>query len=320
LEEIIVLRRCWLVVVPALAFLAAGAWGQSPVELKWKFEKGKSFYQEMTTETKQEMKVMGQTINQFQKVTFYLSWNPVEQKDGNWTVKQKIEGLKMEIEIGGNKIPYDSTKEGGPTNPLSDFFKALVGSEFTLTIDKNMKITKIDGRDEFLKKLVKENQQMAPLLQTILSDEALKQMSDPAFAVIPDKPVKKGDTWNRKAALNMGPIGTFDTDYKYTDEGADENKLQKIKVETSLKYQPPGPNAGGNLPFKIMKADLNSKDSNGNILFDSTKGRVSSSNMTMKLTGTLTIEIGGTASDVTLDQTQTTTVKTTDENPISTKK
>src|SRR4029077_19432452 len=114
------------------------------------------------------------------------------------------EGLRMEIEIGGKKISYDSTKESGPTNPLSDFFKALAGSEFTVTIDKNMKITKIEGRDEFLKKLVKGNQQMAPLLQTILPDEALKQMSDSTFAVVPDKPVKKGDTWNRKAALNMG--------------------------------------------------------------------------------------------------------------------
>src|SRR5260370_28106303 len=195
------------------------------VWIRWKFEVGKPFYEEMTTETEQEMKVMGQNISQNQKVTFYLSWNPVQQdKDGNWTVKQKIEGLKMEIEIGGNKIPFDSTKEAGGTNPLSDFFKALVGSEFTLTIDKNMKIAKIDGRDEFLKKLIKQNQQMAPRRQTILSDEALKQMSDPAFAVMPVKPVKKGDTWNRKAALNMVPIGTFDTDYKYTYEGAHQNK------------------------------------------------------------------------------------------------
>jgi hypothetical protein len=187
----------------------------------------------MTTETKQDMLVMGQKISQFQKVTFYLSWNPVDQdKDGNWTIKQKIEGLKMEIEIGGNKIPYDSTKRARPQNPLSDFFKALVGSEFTLTIDKNMKITKIEGRDEFLKKLVQGNQQ-APLLQTIISDEALKQNVELVLIMLPNKPVKKGDTWNRKAILNMGPIGTFDTDYKYTYEGPDNNKLQKIKVETS---------------------------------------------------------------------------------------
>ena len=144
-------------------------------------------------------------------------------------------------------------------------------------------------------------------------------MSDPAFSVVPDKSVKKGDSWTKTAVLNMGPIGTFDTNYKYTYEGPDESKLQKIKVDTTLKYNPPGPNAGGTLPFKIVKADLNSKESNGNILFDSTKGRVGGSDMTMHLTGTLTIEIGGMASDVTLDQTQTTKVKTTDENPIGKK-
>jgi Family of unknown function (DUF6263) len=320
LEEFIVLRCRWLVVVPVLTFLVAGARAQTPVDLKWKFEKGKPFYQEMTTDTTQKMTVMGQNITQVQKVTFFLSWTPVDKdKDGNWTIKQKIDGLKMEIEIGGNKIPFDSTKDTGGTNPLSDFFKALVGSEFTLTIDKDMKITKIEGRDEFLKKLVKENQAMEPLLKTILSDEALKQMSDPAFAAIPDKPVKKGDTWDKKSSLNMGPIGSFETNYKYTYDGPDEKKLQKIKVDTTLKYVPPGPNAGGALPFKILKADLNSKESKGDILFDSEKGRVGGSNMTMKLAGTLTIEIGGMSSDVTLDQTQTTTVKTSDENPIAKK-
>jgi hypothetical protein len=144
-------------------------------------------------------------------------------------------------------------------------------------------------------------------------------MSDQAFGMIPNKPVRKGDSWEKKSSLNMGPIGTFDTNYKYTYEGPDESKLQKIKVETTLKYQPPGPNAGSALPFKILKADLASKESSGNILFDSAKGRVGGSDMTMHLAGTLTIDIGGMASEVTLDQTQTTKVKTTDENPIQKK-
>src|SRR5260370_10398889 len=290
---------------------------EESVWIGWKLEVGKTFYQEMTTDTTQTMTVLGQTITQIQKVTYFFSWTPVNHDNGgNWTVKQKIDGLKMEIEIGGNKIPFDSTKDTAGTNPLSDFFKALVGSEFTCTIDKDMKITKIEGRDEFLKKLVKENQAMEPLLKTILSDEALKQMSDPAFAAIPDKAVKKGDSWDKKSTLNMGPIGSFETNYKYTFDGPDEKKLQKIKVDQTLKYVPPGPNAGGALPFKILKADLNSKESKSDILFDSEKGRVGGSNMTMKLAGTLTIDIGGMSSDVTLDQTQTTTVKTSDENPI----
>jgi hypothetical protein len=285
--------------------------------IHWKFEVGKTFYMIMNTNTSQEMTVLGQRISQAQEVTYYVSFTPLERDDnGNWKIKQRIEGVKMEIDIGGNKILSDSTKKGTGANQLSNFYQALVGSEFTLMIDKNMKITKISGRDEFLKKLVKENPQMEPLLKTILSDEALKQMSDPAFSVVPDKPVKKGDTWTKTAVLNMGPIGTFDTNYKYTYEGPDESKLQKIKVETTLKYQPPGPNAGSALPFKILKADLASKESSGNILFDSTKGRVGGSDMTMHLAGTLTIEISGMSSEVTLDQTQTTKVKTTDENPI----
>jgi hypothetical protein len=290
---------------------------EESVWIGWKLEVGKTFYQEMTTDTTQTMTVMGQNITQKQKVTFYLSWTPVAKDNGgNWTVKQKIDGLKMEIEIGGNKIPFDSTKEQGQANPLSGFYKALLGSEFTLTIDKDMKISKIEGRDEFVKKLIKKNEGMEPFLKAILSDEALKQMSDPAFAAIPNKAVKKGDTWEKNTTLDMGPIGNFNTSYKFTYVGSRDKNHQKIKVDLTLKYTAPGDNAGGVLPFKILKADLSSKDSKGDVLFDSDKGRVESSTMTIRVIGTMSIEIGGMPSEIALDQIQTTTVKTTDTNPI----
>ena len=38
--------------------------------------------------------------------------------------------------------------------------------------------------------------------------------------------------------------------------------------------------------------------------------------MTMNLSGTMSIEIGGKPSEVTIEQTQTTTFKTSGENPI----
>ncbi len=285
-----------------------------------KLEVGETFYQEMTTDTTQKMTVMGQNITTVQKATNFLSFTPVDHdKDGNWTVKQRTNGLKMEIEIGGNKISFDSTKEEGQANPLSDFYKGLVGSEFTLTIDKDMKISKIEGRDEFIKKLVKENEGREPFLKATVSDEALKQMSDPAFSAIPNKAVKKGDTWEKNTTLDMGPIGTFDMNNKFTYVGSRDKKLQKIEVDSILNYIPPGPSLGGALPFKILKADLISKESKGDILFDSDKGRVVSSTMTIRLIGTLSIEIGGKSSETVLDQTRTTTVKTTDVNPIKTK-
>ena len=300
-------------VVPAL--------GQDvTVTLKWEFKKDVPFFQEMKTETKQTMKVMGMDVTQNQSQTFIFSWTPKEQDAAtkNWTIIQKIEAVKMEIEIAGNKIPYDSTKDaGGSGNPLADFFKSLVGSEFKLTISPDMKVIKIEGKDDFITKLVKSNQQMEPILKGILSEEALKQMSDPAFAAIPGTPKKKGDSWDKKSTLNMGPIGSYDTTHKYTYEGKDDKKLDKIKVETSLTYQPPGANTVGSLPFKIKSAELKAKDATGTILFDNDKHRMESSNMTLNLVGKLTIDIGGMTSEVELNQQQTTTVKTFDTNPVA---
>ncbi len=214
--------------VVALLTLSMGvpAFGQE-TEIKWKFEKGKTFYQEMTTESKQTMKVMGIDINQTQKQTFYFSWTPESQdeKDKNWRIKQKIEGVKMDLQISGTQIAYDSANDAtSANNPLADFFKALIGNEFILTVTPEMKVTNVEGKDAFLKKLTGTNPAMEPLLKQILSEEALRQMSDPAFSMVPDKAVKPGDTWKRTSKLNMGPIGTYESTYTYTFEGMDEKE------------------------------------------------------------------------------------------------
>jgi len=294
-------------------------------KLEWKFtegDKGK-FYQTVTTKTKQEMTITGQKITQSQSQTFIFSWTPkkYDKEKKTWTIVQKIEGVKMEIEIGGNKISYDSTKDSGQNNPLGEFFKQLVDSEFTLTLGEDMKIQgKVEGKDAFVQKLTKANAQMEPLLKEILSDEALKQMADPTFGALPGKGVKlaKGATWERDSELNMGPIGKYKTKYTYTYEGKKDakDKLERIKVATKLTYTPPDPKSQPQLPFKIIKADLKTRKASGHIDFDPVKGRVVNSEQVLELDGSLDIEIGGMTTKVELNQTQTTTVKTTDTNPV----
>lgn len=289
------------------------------VTLKWEFTKDKPIYQEMTTVTKQTMKVMGMEITQNNSQTFVFSWTPKEQDatTKNWVIVQKLEAVKMKTEIGGTPTEYDSTVPGQASgNALGEFFKALVGSEFKLTISPDLKIVKIEGRDEFVTKLVRANPQMEAILKQILGDEALKQMADPAFAAVPNKPVKKGDTWEKKLTLNMGPIGTYDTTNKYTYEGKD-GKLDKIKVDTTLKYQAPGAAASGSLPFKIKPGtDLVSKNATGMIFFDNEKHRLDHSDMKLNLEGKLEIDVGGTSTQVELSMDQTTTVKMSDTNPV----
>jgi len=286
--------------------------------LKWKLEKDKAFYQKMTTETKQTMKVMNNDVVQTQNQTFYFSWTPTKQEGDVWTIKQKIEGVAMKIDIGNQKIDYSSLDaKGADNNPLTEFFKALVGTEFTITLNtKDMKVTKVEGRQEFLDKLVKANPQMKPLLEQILTEKALQEMAEPTFAALPGKEESKGDKWKRETTLDMGPIGKYENTYNYTYEGK-EGALDKIKVETSLKYKEPtdvAGQSGGNLPFKIKSADLKSTSATGTILYDPAKGRIEKSDMNLVLDGKLSIEIGGQTTEVTLSQTQKSAVETADKS------
>lgn len=285
------------------------------VDFQWKFEKGKTFYQEMTFEAKQNMKVTGMDVVQTQNQTFFFSWTPMGQdKDCNWIIKQKIDGFKMDIDIGGNKVPFDTTKDAGGT-PFADFCKMMVDSEFTLKLSPKNDVLKIEGREEFLEKLLKASPEMKPFLDSILSDEALKQMADPAFAFVPGQPVTMGESWTKTSRLNMGPIGTFQSTYLYTYEGKVACYLERIYFKTDLRYSLPTVPAGG-LPFTIKKADLKRNEGTGAILFDNCRGRLVSSEMQMTLDGTLTIDIGGTETEVVLVKTQKTTVKIRETNPL----
>src|SRR6266516_1543414 len=61
----------------------------------------------------------GKKDEQKQEQTFMIQWTPLDMdKDNNYVVKQKIVGVKMKIDIGGNNIAYDSTAKN-PKNPMT---------------------------------------------------------------------------------------------------------------------------------------------------------------------------------------------------------
>jgi hypothetical protein len=297
------------------------AFAQQGEKWEWKaFAPKSEYYQELKTDTTQTMKVMGQDVKQTQEQTFFIKWTGQEPKDKALVVQQKIIGVNMKIDIGGVNIAYNSLDEKQANNPMTDFFKKLLEADLKLHVDpEKMVVKKIEGQDELVKKLGVTNPQMEPLLKSILSEEALKQMAEPTWGAFPpaDK-TKKGDTWTKKSTLNLGPIGTYDTEYKYTLEGPDKGG-EKIKIDATLTYSPPKDKSGG-LPFQIKSATLKSKEGTGHAIFDKAKGRIESSTMTMKLEGTLDIEVGGMTTTVELSQTQTATVRSMDSDPTKTKK
>lgn len=273
--------------------------------------KSKGFFQKIETTTKQTIKVSEQQVPQEQKQTFIIQWTPKEMKDGNYVVAQKIVGVDMSINIGGNNISFNSRSTTKPKNPMTDFFDKLINQELTYVIDsKTWEVKEIQGRKEFVSALTNAHPQMRQLLENIMSEDALKKMAEPTWFALPSGPVEKDATWKKESTLDLGPIGTYKTTFDFTYAGKD-----KINIATKLDYTAPGSNKQGGLPFTIEKANLTSKGGSGEAVFDREKGRFASSKTSMKLAGDLTINVGNMSTVVNLDQDQESVVTSMDENP-----
>jgi len=284
--------------------------------LKFKDEKGTNtpYFQKSSTNVLQVIKVQGQDLIQKQESTFFYKWEPLAQEGEKWKVKQTVEGLIMAIDISGNAVTYDSTKDdatGAASNPgLVNFFKGLKGSSFTVTLDKAFRPESVDPTDKkaFIAKLSNNNPQMDALLNKILTDDSLKQMLDPSLGLTPDQPQAIGGMWERKTPLNLGAIGTYEVTYKFKYVGK-EGDMDKVEVTTTLTFTPPKETEG--IVFKIKSGNLTATNKvPGTILYNSKIGRIQSAKITTEIGGDLVVTIGGTDTNVRLDQTQTTNIDT----------
>ena len=296
------------------------------VELAWKFSQGdKPFYQKLKTSTTQTMKVMGQTIIQNLDQEFTFSWTVKSVDAQKVVLEQKIEAASMKINLAGNEVKFDTQAKDAADNPLSSYFKPLVGSSFTITLDPSkMTVLAVGGRDEFIKKMRDANPQIGQLLQVILTEEQLRQMCEPIFGSVPDKgkKVKANDVWNRASNLAMGPIGSFETKYDYKYLGTEkrtidgqEVTLHKIEMKTNLTYKAPEAKDASGLNFKIDGGKLDTSEATGMIFFNAETGRIVETKMDVKLKGKLDISVMDVKSEVELEQTQKTESMFSEKNP-----
>jgi hypothetical protein len=293
------------------------------VRMEWKFIADKPFYQKMVTQVTQKMTIAGNEVATAQKQTLLIRWTPVRQlPDRSWVVKQKIQAMELDLEVGGNKISYDSARDKG-NNPLAEFLGAFVGAELTLTISPAKKVMKVEGRDALLAKINKANPALKATCEALLSESALKEMAAPLFAVLPGKSVKKGERWAEQSKLDLGGLGKCATLSSYVFEGPDkaDKKLARVAVTQKLTYTAGEPGAGGGaLPFKVSSFDFKQAEGSGTVHVNLNRGRIERSEMALRLAGRMTLEIGGMRSDIEVDQRQKVTVTTSDTLPMAEKK
>ncbi len=282
------------------------------VRLAWRFEKGKPFFQEMTTSTKQKMKVQNQDINQWQTQTFVFRWTPLEQDAaGNWVCRIKIDSIKMVIEIGQNKITFDSTRLNAG-HPLADFFQTLPGLEYEVKITPDYKVSLLGGLKDFQDRLAKFSPQLKEIADQLVGSQGLAESARALFRGLPRRVIHPDESWTETDRLDMGIIGDVVSHYRYTYSGR-EGALDRIKGVGMMTLEPPGPDRKGTpLPFQIRQGNLDSTEAIGSLWFDRQRGRLDRSEHSVKIQGRLIVVIGGLETQVELSQNQKTIIRVTD--------
>jgi len=306
-----------------LALAATPAAAQDKVKFEPKFVLNTAFFQQVTTDVKQTITVQGGSeLKLTHSQTFQFKWLPVKQDGDKWILELTIEGMKLNVDIATNQVKYDSSATGaeaaGNNAALAEFFKNLTDptTKFTVTLGKGGVVEKVDGKDEFLKKLGGANPQMEGILKKILTDESLKEMADPMHGLTTAAEKAVNDTWEKTTPIPLGPVGSYDRTLKFTYKGKEPgaDAIYKVEANVSLAYKPPAADAADGLVFRIKSGDLkpiNPKP--GTYRFDATKGFVKDAELTVSLKGTLKVALGNnTETDVELFQVQTTKLETKD--------
>lgn len=316
------MRRAPLVLGLFIILLSVGIGAAKPIPkdagdvLRLKFEKGQTYFLEMKTKTIQKMKVMQQDVNQDQDQTVVLQITPQARTPNNdWLVGVSIVGMRLKMNIGGNAIDFDSANPAPGASPLASYFDALLKAKFTATIAPNGDLRKLDGREDLVKNLNDLPAGSENLVKGMLSEAAMKKMFMPIGEYLPDRAERVGAHWERQWHVEFGPVGKYVYENKYTYHDC-QGKIHEIRATTSMKYQAPDKNDPA-LPFTIKDVKVTNSDGKGSYKFDAERGRLKESTHESSFKATMKIGVGGMDTDVDLDQTQTTKVRSLDRNPMA---
>ncbi len=302
--------RCWVSLV-LLGTASLPAYGQ---ELKWKFNKGDTFYLETVSSFKQTMNIGKPTTKEgksaFEKElevkqdvehTAVLSFTVKEKNaDNSVVIEEKVLGMRVKKE-GGTSVPDDK----------------IQGAVFRITLNPKGEVTNFEGYDELLKKVAGDDATTLKALQSVWSKESLEKSAQEAFAFLPEKPDLK--TWEREFKAPRGPLGSMLIKNKYTREGRDKvegKPVEKISFASTVTYKEPTALEAQGGPFRVNEGKLQVEDAKGAIQFDPVAGRLVACTQTLRLKGQLTLSLDGKKLDTQIAQEQTIKTRVLASNPL----
>jgi hypothetical protein len=278
--------------------LASGPSQADGVVLRWNLKKDDGFYTKTTTKMDQSMLVNGNEVKQDLKQTVVHGYKVVSAGEDGYVLEQTI---------------VDSKSEGNLAAGANDVAKKMKGTVFKYTFSKDFEVKQVDGVKEYIDKISDGNAVVKQLLQSSLNEEVLRTSMHEIFRIGSDKPIKKGDNWNKDFNFPLGALGDITSKLKYTLEDVKEGVAQ-VKSSGKGEYGTPKKGAGGGIVVTEAKVKIDKLETV--MQFDLKAKRLKSAKTELTMVGPMTMSVNGREVSMELNAAHSSTVEVLEKNPI----
>eukprot|EP00913_Durusdinium_trenchii_P013367 g12548.t1 len=313
--HVMIARALSLLILATVVLGGAVAGAEEPIKLRYRMQKGEKLIYQSASNTVQTESAMGRkattkiNVNAFSVRTF----KSVDKK-GNIQFETETKRIAMSADndqVG--KYTYDSrSTDNEKSSTFGSMFtevsNTLIGATFNVTVTPLGEVKPVKGFEELLAEVVKNN----PMKDKYTNKGFRVEISD-SFPKFPEKAVKKGDTWKRTFSEKVPGVGTVKMTEKYTHAGTKKvGKRETVKIDVTY---------DGTIELDIKRGGfditgtLTVSDASGTVYFDPKQGCVVSKKKSVKLSGTMNIDVNGMNVGVENSTTTTTSMKLLDKLP-----
>lgn len=194
-------------------------------------EKGKEYRHSLDSKIEMFEKKAGKTTKMNMVITGNIVYLVEKIKKDEMTIKTRYESLKMGFKTKDSEIIYDSENPGEEI--MSRIFAEMKKTSFTIIMNRQGKILKVDGEDKIFSKALDAFDELTSEQKQSIIAEMSKSFGEDSFrgnfelitAIYPSVPVAIGDTWQTKTQLKSDRL---------SEDVGNDYTLIEVKPEATI--------------------------------------------------------------------------------------
>jgi hypothetical protein len=195
----------------------------APVVMKVTWEVGKRYVMrmEMTSSSDAQEANQRRPMKQSMKTTEDITLSVLKElEDGGRQMEMEFKSVGLEITESGRPVLRASSSRDAvpdPANPVSPVLRKIAGARIQFTLDASGELVQMSGYEEFIKRLQPMQPEVQSYIEGYFGTNVLQQYPHSMKQIIPNRPVRPGDTWSRNEEA-PGPGGKLSVHLDFTFE------------------------------------------------------------------------------------------------------